>query len=45
MEKINQELKEALEFFYNISHDLESSKHKGYIQLAQEKAKQALDKY
>ena len=37
------ELLEALEFFYNISHDLPSSIAKGYIKLAQEKARSALD--
>ncbi len=41
-EHATQKLFEALEYFYNISFDLESSKLKGYIRNAQEQAKKAL---
>jgi len=37
------ELAQALEYFYNISFDLESSKSKGYIKQAQAMARKALN--
>jgi hypothetical protein len=36
------DLFEALEFFFNIMHDYESSLDKGYVRVAMEQARQAL---
>jgi hypothetical protein len=38
------ELHEALEFFFNIMHDYESSRRKGYISIAFDQARAALAK-
>jgi hypothetical protein len=38
------ELHEALQFFFNIMHDYECSVRKGYVKLAFEKARKALEK-
>jgi len=40
-----QALRDALSFFLNISYDLPSSIKKGYIELAQSKAKKVLGTY
>jgi hypothetical protein len=38
------ELHEALEFFFNIVHDYESSRRKGYVKLALDQARAAITK-
>jgi hypothetical protein len=44
LKAVNAELIEALDYFYNISHDLQSSLRKGYFQQAQTKARAAIAK-